>query len=412
MLPQGDCLFTVPASCRCGDPFARADHYSAGSRARKQIVKEIEKSPDAVSPYITHNENLRRHRLLGFCRHAYILHILPCLRRFARAGIASDFARSHRVCSAMEDAGTRPATSQPTRKDAAMGNQQIYAKIGVFVLLGINVTAYYFFWPRSKGIEVSQADVPKAGRPSTKSVKPKELPRDVRAKAAPPIVKKASEPEEEALRKLLDHIAKDMQSGGEPSGLPLVPFEKEDGIPPPRKDSGRKDLVPAVPLDPDGQKPRPLPPLKADPLLGDRENPDISKIAVTSPLTAKTLPSPWQVQVEEAGKQKLLIARLQQGSPPQTVAEFRVLCDRVETDGKANEIRAVGDVVFRGAGLRGECGQLVVSLPESRVIFAERVRLFADAIATGGLRGDHIEWDWKANAAGPVVRPGALGAPK
>src|SRR5438876_8867969 len=39
-------------------------------------------------------------------------------------------------------------------------DKQVFAKVGVFVLLGLNVGAYYLFWPRQQGAPKQETNRP------------------------------------------------------------------------------------------------------------------------------------------------------------------------------------------------------------------------------------------------------------
>ncbi|MSQ94830.1 MAG: hypothetical protein EXR98_09780 [Gemmataceae bacterium] len=281
-----------------------------------------------------------------------------------------------------------------------MDNQQLYAKIGVFVLLGVNVGAYYMFWPRDQGGSVRETTAPRESKGEVvlfpdptvmapKVAKPKELAAGVSKDAAPVqnpdrTKKPASDvlAADELVRKLIEHMEKETR--------PDAPPQESPG-------AQKKDAA----------APRPLPPLQADPLLGTRKDLDPAKVGVTSPLVPNPLPSPWVLQTEPVGKQTLLIAKLQGAT--REVAEFRILCERIEN--KENEVLALGNVAFTGPGLRGECHRLTLPLLESRLVFDDQVRLVQGA---GTLRGDRITWEVNATViqGNFNVNPAVLGPPK
>jgi hypothetical protein len=115
---------------------------------------------------------------------------------------------------------------------------------------------------------------------------------------------------------------------------------------------------------------------------------------------------------EPAGKQTMLIGKLQPVATAPAVAEFRILCDRIETKSAANEIVAVGNVAFSGAGLRGECQRVTLPLLEPILIFDEHVRI-EQGSGLGPLRGERILWGPISLPANPpTARPPVLGPPK
>src|SRR5580698_10206016 len=60
-------------------------------------------------------------------------------------------------------------------RDLAMAERQLVAKLGVVLLLGLNVGAYYLFWPKNNGRPVERA----AATPSSAPTAPiPERPRD------------------------------------------------------------------------------------------------------------------------------------------------------------------------------------------------------------------------------------------
>jgi hypothetical protein len=261
-----------------------------------------------------------------------------------------------------------------------MGDSKNLAKVGVFVLLGINIAAYYFFWPKQSGggneTKAAKADrgdailMPAQGFKPPEPPKPKELPSNLREGAMPlqitePLKKSdgPTDPDDDVIRKLLEHIKRD--------GSPLA-------TPPSKWGDDKKDEKPANPAS------------VAAPI-------DPSKIAVTSPLTPKLPSSPWFLYQEPAGKQTVLIGKLHATPTAPPVAEFRILCDRVETKSAVNEVVAIGNVAFSGAGLKGQCGKLTLPLLEPMLIFDEAVRIEHES-GLAPLRGERIFW-------GPMVMP-------
>ena len=266
-----------------------------------------------------------------------------------------------------------------------MVNQQSLAKIGVFILLGVNVAAYYVFWPEYQGHPPSnEASAPKQPNPNDQTLpapnlaKPQEIAPGLFDGAAlatipnPP----AKIDDEEAIRKLLEQIK-----------------QQEKSV---------KDNEPT--REPRG--PRPLAFLKADPLANEEKNAANADVAVTSALTVKLPTSPWHLSIDASGTQTLLVAKLRQAD----AAGFQVLCDRVEKAAADGSVQAFGNVTFVGAGMKGSCQRLTVSGLVPQVVFEEQVQIVGGSFAAGShLHGDRIVWELPArNPANRAI----LGGPK
>lgn len=303
-----------------------------------------------------------------------------------------------------------------------MAHKQLFAQIGVFVLLGLNVGAYYVFWPHHDAGSKSEAKSPREEKgevhllpaPPDKQpnpAKPNELPASPRNDAVPLIIPgSASKSDQEtaaddAVSKLLNHIKNESAAQNQP---PAGPFDENNYVFPEKQDNpAKKSDLPAIRFLPEDNKPKPLPPLKADPLLPDTRNPNVG---VTSALTPKLPPGPWLLRTETVGDQTLLIAKLRQSRSTRTPAEFRILCDRLEAKGPSGDVQAVGHVTFAGAGLKGACQRLTLRRNESRLIFEDQVYLAQEAVAAGNLSGDRIVWEIPAHAFD--ANGAVLGAPK
>jgi hypothetical protein len=292
-------------------------------------------------------------------------------------------------------------------------DKQLFAKIGVFLLLGLNVGAYYVFWPSHNGASKSEAKAPKEEKGEVellptrpKSAQPKELPASSLADAIPlsiPSAPKMSErgaSADDAVSKLLNHIKKETEAANEVAAPPMPRFfdEKKDVFPEKQEGPAKKGGFPAFP---DDNKPKPLPLLKADPLILD------PNIGVTSALTPKVAPSPWLLNMESVGNQTLLIAKLRQPATGGQVAEFRILCDRVETKAPGGGVQAVGKVTFAGAGMKGACQRMTIPIQETRLLFEEEVSIVQDLNAGASLRGDRFIWELATEPKMP-----SLGGPR
>ena len=268
-----------------------------------------------------------------------------------------------------------------------MADKQVFAKFAIFLLLGVNVAAYYYFWPHHENGVKSAPQGPREEKgqatllPEKKDdAKPKELsaitlvdaiPLSIPNSPAPP---KKDVPEGEALVKLLDHIER----------------EKDEV----------KNLLPAFPPLP-GEKPLPLP-LPLPPIPNNPLNPEIG---ITSPLTPKQPTKGWIWKTEIVGAQTLLTTSLE-GS--KQAVELRILCDKVET--KVGEVIALGNVSVEGADLRVKCGRLVLSASEQRVVFEEQV-VVARPPGLGLLRGERFVWEHVPGEPKASGNPGVLGPP-
>jgi hypothetical protein len=275
-------------------------------------------------------------------------------------------------------------------------DKQLFAKVGVFVLLGLNVGAYYVFWPgqknaprhETKGQREEKGEVALLPtKPETPtSAKPKEFPvgsLDNVVALPPPVHPKLADQEikpDEAVNRLLDHIKNETETA-------------KVVLPPPLP--GKVDPA-AFPSLRDETKPKPLPPIEAQPLLKD------PNIGVTSALTPK-LPTPWVFQIDKFGNQTLLIAKLRQPGSDQFAAEFRIVCDRAERNGPDGDLQAFGKVTFSGAGLKGVCQRLTVPSLESRIQFEDQVSIVQDLNAGGSLRGDRFTWELAVEPKMPLL---------
>jgi hypothetical protein len=285
-----------------------------------------------------------------------------------------------------------------------MLDKQLIAKVSVFVLLGVNVGAYYLFWPHQDSGAKREAKLvpgengearllPAPPDRQPPALKPKTFPASsVNAAvplSAPRSVQLAADPStDETVNKLLSHIKKETEAVKK---APIASFEEQNIRPP------------ANPLFPETEKPRSLPPLQADPLVPSTSNPNIG---VTSALTPKTPAEAWIVQMETLGNRKLLTAKL---SKPGPAIEFSILCDRVETKGPEGDVHAVGKITFTGPGFKGACQRLTLRMREPRLMFEEALTIEQDALV-GSLRGEQLVWDLPAQSM--PANLGVLGAPK
>jgi hypothetical protein len=218
-----------------------------------------------------------------------------------------------------------------------MSNKQFFAQIGVFLLVCLNVTAYYFFWPAND--ERSSATVEASAERKNlqfTNAEEQEVWTVPGNKIQPPAI---------------DH-----------------PAPKFDGSLPPPASVPESAWAPSIP--------RP-----------------------ESDLATKIQQSPWLLNMEVVGTQTQLIARLRQQSAGLSPAEFKILCDRVDMQAAEGAVQAVGKVTFFGPGLKGTCQRLTVPVAEMRIIFEESVEVTHQGPPDTRtaypyiLRGEKIVWE-------------------
>ena len=257
-----------------------------------------------------------------------------------------------------------------------MSNNQLFAKIGVFVLLGLNVGAYYIFWPSHDAGSRSEAKAPKEEKGTaqllpaqTTVAKPREIAPASLASAAP--LSPAASPKtpetspDEAVSKLLEHIKKETDADNKAPAI----------------------VVPS----PDNNKPKTLPPLKGEPLVPNANNPNLGITPANGPAGA------WLLHTETTGNQTLLIAKLRQ--PSRQAVEFRIWCDRVDTKGPGGDVQAIGKVTFAGPGLKGTCQHLTFAFDATRILFEEQVVVTQEGVGST-LRADRISWELPTEVLG------------
>lgn len=277
-----------------------------------------------------------------------------------------------------------------------MGNRQVFAQIGVFALLGLNVGAYYVFWPHKES--GAQSEIQPIAQPKEKTqllpvkadapapailVPAKEMPDpDVVAPPLqivnPPVNPPAKNDDEAAIRKLLDRIQRD--------------------APPTQLTSSSKAEPPE---DPQANVVRPM---NADVANSEPKQTD-NNVGVTSALSPRMPPSPWLLSMEMVGEQTQLIARLKQPVVNQRpVVEFKILCNRVEMK-SPGMVQAMGNVTVIGGGLKGNCQRLTLPLNEMQLVFEEQAKIVQDGHAASTLKGERIVWEFNPAAEVQTVTP-------
>jgi hypothetical protein len=262
-------------------------------------------------------------------------------------------------------------------------DKQVFAKVGVFVLLGLNVAAYYVFWPSQK--QETNRPREEKGEVALLPTKADKLPTPARPKdfpagslndavvLPPPILPKPADQElkpDEAVNRLLEHIKKEGEGG-------------------------------KVVLPPDDPKPKALPPLQVELLVKD------PNIGVTSALTAKAPEAVdgWTLKKEKViGSQTLVTAKVHNPG-----VEFRFTCGRVEMLPDGAALVARGGVDLECNGLRVVCQTLTVEFSPQRLTFAGQVSIFSpQARPSAPLLSDRATWLFPR----PQPTPGFLGPPR
>jgi hypothetical protein len=278
--------------------------------------------------------------------------------------------------------------------DVVMVNKQVFAQVGVFLLLSVNVAAYWFLWPNYHSVSSNEGKAPTQEKGVTRLIPetpPKTLPPALLKDAVPlsiPVSAQSPEksaPDQETLSKLFDHIKKETGTTA-PLDIQKPAFE-EMPLPLP----GASKFVPVLP---------------SEPLRSDNAPPPNQGIAVASALTPKVQPSPWLLSMEMVGTRTLLLAKVRQPGTANVLAEFNITCDRVEMK-SPGDLQALGKVTITGAGLSAECQRLILPIHETRLVFEEQVQIQQMRGPGSVLRGERISWELPATpVAAPPVAPG------
>lgn len=280
-----------------------------------------------------------------------------------------------------------------------MSGKPLLAKLAVLLLIGINLGAYYAFWPERGGAGKTPAPDANAGHVSLpKDDKPSVPParKDEPADAAPVDPLLGSAPQE----KWADPpkaLASEVARGG--AEVPPLPHQTEKLTDPATAKTEEKASPPPAPKPAADLS---LPPLPKDPAVPSLpssagEKKDLEQAAVlqnlrnsvaqaggvappvpptgfgTPPPAAAPLPpaaapapgapqplkldkSPWSLHMEIVGGQTLLRASLHKK------IEFRILCDRVEMKAPEGGVQALGRVSVSGGGVTASCQKLTLTL--------------------------------------------------
>ncbi len=307
-----------------------------------------------------------------------------------------------------------------------MGNKQLFAKLGVFVLLSLNVAAYWFFWPnyRSGAMNASKAPSDKGETrllpvPAVKDTAiptPREI-SPATVNVAIPLNDPPSAPAQDkhgasAWPNKLQDLIKEQEKwltkprGDQPSAVPSVttPIDQKKGATGIQENAAKR-LDPQNQFQlPDPQAPKPLKigevvkPIK---LPGEFEGatvPADQKVGVAALPVPKLPTSPWTVHQETRQNRTLLLARLVPPGSLTPIADFRIVCDRVETRQTQNELVALGNVLFTGGGMRGECQSVTLSLQDAWVLFEGQVQIADTLSAAQSFRSERVVWGPVSNA--------------
>jgi hypothetical protein len=289
-----------------------------------------------------------------------------------------------------------------------MSNQML-AKVGVIGLIALNLGAYYFLWPGSPWHQHAENNNSAPTAPSLekgdKSGKPVQVASTAGA-AQPTQLGKPSAVQPPPLTMMPADPAPPSGSDQNPTGA--KPTDPAKAIP----SAADKDLfVIALPPIPDPNDPSPatgnrdtgasakpevvvaraedptieqLKRLKnsfaketskpgtgnlADPpALVPAENINLKPVPQENP-AGKADSSAWTFQMEIAGAQKVVTARLNKQT------EFRILCDHVEMKTTEGAVVAVGHVAVIGPGLKGTCNRLILRLAGESLILDGKAEL-------------------------------------
>ncbi len=348
-------------------------------------------------------------------------------------------------------------------------SNQVFAKLAVFLLIAGNVGAYYVFWPDRAPAPLSRAPgageanprraergssgasgLPASERPTAtqrvehrspdvKPPLPNRLPADLGQTAAGPLL-----PDDGlGISATNDNGGRtteppfQLAPGSElPPALPPAPEVGEmPSIPMPALPGGIEDKAQAA-----GSPPTPKPATPPAPPAAEKDQTqvleslknNVPRVPGVPEQALKLENSPWTLQMEIAGGQTLLLARLQKR------AEIRILCDHVELKAPNGVVQAVGKVTVTGGGLTASCQRLTLPLSEDRLLlegqaevkltdrarseFEAKPNPFAASPPTAGgsaleVQGDRLTLRVAGNpapgpqAAAPAPRPAARPAP-
>ena len=265
-----------------------------------------------------------------------------------------------------------------------MENKQLFAKVAVSILIGLNVGAYYVFWPHQDGGAKQAPKKPDEDRGQTKLLPSKAEPTKVEPVLPnplelPPIASvplnipnptKAELSHDEAVNKLLDHIKRD----------------KDD----------RNDSSPAIPMFPE-----------------DVLKPAVDKnVGVTSPLTPKVpLPPIRWIVVPAASSRTLIVANVKLDNP---AIKFALSCGSLTNASQDGDVEAKGTVRLEGLDVIVNCDRLTFAHAPSRIVFDGQVVVTPVNPNTGQhpMRTDRIVWEFAPTSPKATLLPPPLGPPK
>jgi hypothetical protein len=295
-------------------------------------------------------------------------------------------------------------------------SKQLLAKCGVFVLIVVNLGAYYIFWPE---ISTSTVNAEKQENPG------KAPPVTATAPAGQPgeATKPQSIPEEPT------QLVSLPPSEPAPDGLPPIPDPSAGPLPPPvmvaqaddptieklkrlKASFTKESPPPPAPIAPPPVDP-PKPPaavkaLPADPAPLPPAAPP-APAAKTDPKSMAPSKSPWTLQWEINDGRTTLTAKLHKR------VDFRIECDGVKMETQDGALVAVGKVLFSGPSLRGTCDRLTVSLGSDNLVFEGKAELHVQqgnptdiAVPTAELKGERFALRLQQTAGNVVPTQHAL----
>ncbi len=284
--------------------------------------------------------------------------------------------------------------------------KQLFAKVGVFALIVVNLGAYYVFWPdatprgpdsggpsaarpggadklESPGKPIQLASTAGAAQTGDKSPFP-AFPSDPVPAPTPKVPTGSLPPPAPLTEKGLPAIPP-LPGAGEPPPPPK-PFEP---VRPVKSDGKSED--PTIELlkklkDRTAKPSEPVPAKPAPPVEPKKDGIQQVAAVVADPVPAKTSGvSPWSLQMELAGAQKVLTAKLHKRT------EFRILCDQVEMKTTDGAVAAVGKVSFTAPGLKGTCQRLTIGLGGDSITLEGKAELQVQQGATPEFGGGAAE---------------------
>ncbi len=298
-------------------------------------------------------------------------------------------------------------------------SKQLLAKCGVFVLIVVNLGAYYLFWPEtgSSGANIEKQENPGSSlqiAATASAAQPGET-----AKPAPHAAPtQSAPPPPEPLQPVSLP-----QSDPAPDGLPAIPDPGAGPLPAPvvaQADDQTLERLKRLKASfgKDSTEPQPKPVGRSLP------TPDVPIPPATPPMapaakSAHPGKSPWTLQWETNDGRTTLTAKLNKR------VDFRIICDGVKMETQKGALVAIGKVALNGPGLRGTCDQLTIRLGSDTLVFEGKAELHVQqgnptdlAVPTAELKGERFALRLQQTAGNvvqvqglPNIHSGPLPAP-